>query len=85
MKFRSKCDNQVLCVKPARNQVQDGIVLQIPGEHIRFNSGEYETTDKSEISFLKKHRLFGVEIFEEKEVKDTQAQTEEKKETKTGA
>jgi hypothetical protein len=62
MKFVSKYENHVICVKPNRVQIQDGISFPVPGEHIRFQRFEYETTDKKEIDFLKKHRLFGVEF-----------------------
>jgi hypothetical protein len=63
-KFISKCANQVLTMKPQRNQILDGIVFPVQGEHIRFNNGEYETEDKKEIEFIKKHRLFGSQIAE---------------------
>jgi len=63
-KFMSKCENLVLCIKPNRNQIVDGIVVPVPGEHIRFNAGEYETSEKKEIDFIKKHRLFGSQITE---------------------
>lgn len=65
-KFISRCPNQVLTMKPSRQQVLDGIVFPVPGEHIRFNGGEYETDDKKEINFIQKHRLFGSQIFEDK-------------------
>ncbi|MFD7521436.1 hypothetical protein [Paenibacillus chitinolyticus] len=65
-KFISRCSNQVLCIKPARVQNHDGIIFPVPGEHIRFNAGEYETEDEKEIEFLRKHRLFGSSIFEDK-------------------
>lgn len=63
-KFVSKCHNQVLTVKPARTQVMDGIVIPVPGEHIRFERGEFITSDKKEIEFIRKHRLFGSTITE---------------------
>ena len=65
-KFIAQCSNQVLCMKPQRVQVVDGIVLPVPGEHIRFNNGEYETNDKKEIEFIKNHRLYQSQIFEDK-------------------
>jgi hypothetical protein len=68
-KFISKYENHVLCVKPNRVAVQDGIAMQVPGEHIRFNKFEFETTDKKEIAFLKKHALYGVAITEVEETK----------------
>ena len=61
-KYQSRCPNQVLCIKPARNSVVDGIVVPVPGEHIRFERGEFSTTDKTKISFIEKHRLFGTSI-----------------------
>lgn len=64
MKFISKCKNQVLTIKPNRNQVVDGIVINVPGEHVRFNNGEYETEDKKTIDFLSKHRLKGTAFIE---------------------
>lgn len=63
-KFVSQSENQVLCMKPSRNTVQDGIVIQLPGEHIRFYNGEYETTNKAELEFIRKHWLFGSKITE---------------------
>jgi len=63
-KFQSRCPNQVLCMKPARNSIVDGIVVPVPGEHIRFHNGEYETTDKDQIAFIRRHRLFGTSIVE---------------------
>lgn len=65
-KFISKCANQVLCMKPKRLQVIDGIAQTVEGQHIRFNNGEVQTDDKQEIAFIRKHRLFGTSIFEEK-------------------
>ena len=72
-KFLSKCPNQVLCVKPNRVQIADGIAMPVTGEHIRFNNGEFETEDKKEIEFLRKHRLFGFEITEVEEPKTEKA------------
>jgi hypothetical protein len=63
-KFLSKCPNQVICVKPNRVQIFDGIAVPVPGQTIRFNSGEYEATDRKEIDFLRKHSLFGRGITE---------------------
>lgn len=62
-KFIARCENQVLTMKPQRTQVLDGIVQPVPGQHIRFESGVYETKDKAEIEFIKNHRLFGNQIF----------------------
>lgn len=59
MKYISKCKNQVLTIKPNRNQIVDGVVVGMPGEHVRFNNGEYDTDDKKVIDFLKNHRLNG--------------------------
>lgn len=64
-KFLSKCSNQILCVKPQRNQVVDGIVVPIEGEHIHFVNGEYETKAKKEIDFIRGHQLFGSRITED--------------------
>lgn len=68
-KFQARCTNQVLCVKPNRVSVVDGITVPVPGEHIRFENGECELDekdDKDKIAFLKKHRLFGTSIVEVK-------------------
>jgi hypothetical protein len=65
-KFISKCQNQVLCIKPKRVQVIEGIAQVIEGQHIRFENGEVETSNKDEVAFIRKHRLFGNQIFEEK-------------------
>jgi hypothetical protein len=59
-KFISKCANQTICMKPNRVQIVDGIAVNVAGQTIRFNNGEYETTDKKEIDFLRKHRLYNV-------------------------
>lgn len=61
-KYQSRCPNQVLCIKPARNSIIDGIVVPVPGEHIRFENGEYATDDKKKIEYLQSHRLFGSAI-----------------------
>jgi len=65
--FRSRCENQVLCIKPARIQIVDGIAVPVPGEHIRFERGECvldDKEDKEKIAFIRKHRLFGTAIVE---------------------
>lgn len=63
-RFISRCDNHVLTIRPQRTQVLDGIVQPVQGEHIRFESGEYDTTEDREIQFIRNHRLFGSQIFE---------------------
>jgi hypothetical protein len=68
-KFLSKCPNQVICMKPNRVQIYDGIPMPVQGQHIRFNNGEYEATDKKEIEFIRKHSLFGRCITEIEEIK----------------
>jgi hypothetical protein len=80
MKFISKCENQVLTIKPNRQSVQDGIVIHVPGEHIRFQNGEFETTDKKEIEFIKNHRLYGNAITAVEEPKQDDELEELKKE-----
>jgi len=78
-KFQSRCPNQVLCIKPARNAIIDGVVVPVPGEHIRFERGICvldDKEDKDKIAFLRKHRLFGTAIVEIKE-KDTQKPTQQ--------
>lgn len=72
-KFNSKCPNQILTIKPARQQVLDGVVMPVPGERICFYNGEYETTDKKEIEYIRKHRLFGNSIVEVKSSDTEQA------------
>lgn len=59
MKFLSKCHNQVLTIKPNRMQVIDGVSISVPGEHVRFSNGEFDTEDKKVIDWLGKHRLNG--------------------------
>lgn len=76
-KFLSKCQNQVLCMIPNRTQIIDGIVVPVSGKHIRFDRGEYETKDKKEIEFIKKHPLFNVAITEVTEQKIPQGELEE--------
>lgn len=64
MKYVSKCNNLVLCMKQNRSQVVDGIVITVPGEHVRFNNHEFETDDKKIIEWLKKHNLKGTSFTE---------------------
>lgn len=66
-KFLSKCQNQVLCMVPNRVQIVDGISMPVPGQAIRFDRGEYNTEDKKEINFIRKHALFKVSITEVEE------------------
>lgn len=63
-RFLSKSSNLVLCMKPADKSRVDGVVYNQPGEHIRFNNGEYETNDKKEIEFIRNHRLIDSMITE---------------------
>lgn len=65
MKFISKCSNQVLCMKPQRVTVVEGMPISVPGEHIRFENGEFETADDQQIEFIRTHRFFGNQIFED--------------------
>ena len=75
VKFFSKCDNQVICMIPNRAQVIDGVVVPQAGKHIRFNNGEYETADKKEIDFLRRHALYGRAIVEVDDVGKLQAES----------
>lgn len=73
-KFISRCRNQVLTIKPQRTQIFDGIAQPVPGEHIRFENGELTVDDRSEegkkqSEFIRNHRFFGTQIFEEKKAK----------------
>lgn len=68
--FLSKCANQVLTVRPNRTQIIDGVTQTVPGEHIHFEHGEYETEDKKEITFLRKHQFYGNRITEIEETKE---------------
>ena len=63
--FISVCSNQVLCIKPARVQVLDGVTLPVEGAHIRFDAGKFTTDDEAKAEFIRKHPLFGSRIFEE--------------------
>lgn len=76
-KYRSRCANQVLCVKPARNSIIDGIVVPVPGEHIRFENGEFSTDDKKKAEFIENHRLFGNAIVRVDEPKKAAAAASE--------
>lgn len=69
-KFISKCQNQVICMIPNRVQIADGIAVPVSGKHIRFDRGEYETQDKKEIDFIRKHQLFNLSVTEVEEIKD---------------
>lgn len=73
-RFISRCRNQVLVIKPQRTQIFDGIAQPVPGEHIRFHNGEFEVDERTEegkrqAEFIRNHRLFGSQIFEEKKAK----------------
>lgn len=78
-KFISKFENHIVCVKPDRQQVVDGIIVNIQGEHIRFNKNEYATKDPKIIEFLRSKDTFGVEIVEvEDPAEKAQLEAEEK-------
>lgn len=64
VKFLSKCENQVLTMKPNRVQIYDGIAMSVPGKHIRFYRGEFQTVNEDEIEFIRNHRLYNVTITE---------------------
>lgn len=64
-KFIARCDNQVLIMKPDIQQIVNGMVIPIAGKSLDFERGSFETNDKEEIAFIRKHRLFGSYIFEE--------------------
>jgi hypothetical protein len=64
--FLSRCPNQVLTIKPARKQIVEGEVIPVPGQRVSFENGRFETTDKTELEFLRKHRLNGSAFFEDK-------------------
>jgi hypothetical protein len=49
-------------MKPSRRTIQDGIVVPVPGEHIRFENGRFTTEDKNKIDFIESHWLFGTAI-----------------------
>lgn len=66
VRFLSRCSNQVLCMKPQRIAIIDGIAQSVPGERIAFVNGEYETSDEKEIAFIRGHRLYENQIFEDK-------------------
>lgn len=57
MRYISKCKNLVLCMKPNRVKIAEGMTETVPGEHVRFSGHEYETDDKKIIDWLGKHRL----------------------------
>lgn len=63
-KFIAKCQNQILTIKPKRVQFIEGIAQITEGHHIRFENGEFETSDKTETAYIRKHRLFGNQIVE---------------------
>ena len=64
VKFVAKCHNQILTMKPKRNQIVDGMVMVIEGEHIRFDRFEYTTSDPKEINFIRNHKMFGFGVAE---------------------
>jgi len=79
VKFVSKSSNQVLCMVPNRVQIVDGMAVPIPGKRVTFENGEYNTTDKKEIEFLRSHRLFGVAIAEVEQLKPAEQKEPPKK------
>lgn len=72
-KYMSNSPNQVLCIRPARTEFINGIPNPIPGDHVRFERGEYETDDEEKIGFIEKHRLFGTSIVRLDEPKGKQS------------
>jgi hypothetical protein len=67
VKFISKFKDHRLCIKPARVQYENGMAFPVPGKSIEFSNFGYETSDKDEIAFLRKHRLFNIDIYEDKQ------------------
>jgi len=66
MKFLSKYKEHLIVMRPAINQIVNGVFNRVSGKYIEFKNGEYETDDKEEIAFLKAKPYFGSEIWEEK-------------------
>jgi hypothetical protein len=65
-KFVSKYKDHKLVMVPTRRVIEDGMSYSKPGKAIQFTDHVFETSDKDEIAFITKHRLFGVDIVEEK-------------------
>ena len=64
MTFISKIKNMRVCVIPDIVEVHSGHVMPKKGKQIDFENYKYETNDKEEISFLKKHAGFGIDWYE---------------------
>lgn len=65
--FVSRFARHTLVMEPAGiRQDPDGRTMAVPGKRIEFQDGRFETAEKAEIQFIRKHRDFGVFIFEEK-------------------
>ena len=65
MEFISKYREHIVCMEPASKDKK--------GRRIEFHNGRYQTTDKKEIEFLRKHREFGISITEVTEAPKTEA------------
>ena len=64
-KFISTYKDLTLVVKPGdRTYINHRLVIE-KGRRIKFAHGEYRTEDPGEIKFIKEHRLFGNQIFED--------------------
>lgn len=79
MKFVSKYPNIKYIMKPTGLQVINGIPVLTAGKSIQFENGEYNTTDKEEIAFLKKKADFGITLFADEAKKDEKKDDEEDK------
>lgn len=66
--FVSRYANHILVIEPADFETGRA------GRRIEFINGKYSTEDKKEIEFLRKHRDFGVFIFEENTPKEAAPQ-----------
>ncbi len=66
VRFFSKAQNYQILVKPYLISVNNGVPVHTRGEKIEFQNGEFSTEDKAIISFLRKHKAYGVDFHEDK-------------------
>jgi len=56
--------NLTVVVKPTYTTVTNGFPSVVHGKRLKFEEGELITTDNMQISFLRKHKDFGIKFFE---------------------
>jgi hypothetical protein len=65
-KFTSKYKNLRIVVKPTRITKEGNVSSLVNGKCIEFKDYQFETTERELVDFLRKHRLYGTVVIEEK-------------------